>query len=90
MGVLKYEIKKFVMNFSKNLVKEENKDRNFLEKEPKKLEKYLTNFQTNQNYVECKQNLPNIYTKKVNAVRVRSKCNRYENWEKSIKFFLNL
>ena len=29
---LKYEIRKSTMNVSKNLVKEENKDRNFLEK----------------------------------------------------------
>ena len=36
---LKHKIKKFTMNFSKNLVKEDNKDRNFLEKELKKLEK---------------------------------------------------
>ena len=36
---LKYEIRKFTMNFSKNLVKEKNKNRNFLEKELKILEK---------------------------------------------------
>ena len=36
------------MNFSKNLVKKENKDRNFLEKGLNRLEKNLTNFQTNQ------------------------------------------
>ena len=36
---LKYEIRKFAINFSKKLVKEENKDRDFLEKELKKLEK---------------------------------------------------
>ena len=36
---LKYEIRKFTINFSKKFVKEENKDRNFLEKEPKKLGK---------------------------------------------------
>ena len=30
---LKYEIRKFIMNFSKNLVKKENKDRKFLDKE---------------------------------------------------------
>ena len=36
---LKYEIPKFTMTFSKNLVKEENKDQNFLEKELKKLRK---------------------------------------------------
>ena len=36
---LKYEISKFTMNFSKTFVKEENKDRNLLEKKLKKLEK---------------------------------------------------
>ena len=36
---LKYEIRKFTMNFSKNLVKEKNKDRNILEKELKKTRK---------------------------------------------------
>ena len=45
---LKYDIRKFTMNFSKILVKEENKDQNFLEKELKKLEKNLNNFQTNE------------------------------------------
>ena len=40
---LKYEIRKFTMNFSKSLVKKENKDRKFLEKElniSKKLMQY--------------------------------------------------
>ena len=40
---LKYEIRTITMNFSKNLVKEENKDRNFLEKEIKIFEENLTN-----------------------------------------------
>ena len=35
-------------------------------------------------------NLQNIYTKKVNGIRIRSKCNWYEDGEKSTKFFLNL
>ena len=30
---LKYEIRKFTINFSKKLVKEENKDQNFFKKE---------------------------------------------------------
>ena len=33
---LKYEIRKFTMNFSKKFVKEENKDRNFFRKRTKK------------------------------------------------------
>ena len=76
---LKYEIRKFTMNFSKNLVKKKNKGRNFLEKELNRLEKNLTNFQTNQYYLECKQKLQNIYTKKANGIRIRSKCNWYKN-----------
>ena len=36
---LKYETRKFTINFSQKLVKEENKDLNFLEKELKKLVK---------------------------------------------------
>ena len=47
------------MNFSKNLIKKENKDRNFLE-ELNRVEKNLTNFQTNQYYLKCKQKLQNI------------------------------
>ena len=71
------------MNFSQNHVKEENKDQTFLEKELKKIEKKLTNFQTNQYYLECKQKLQNIYTKNVNGRRIKSKCNWYKNKEKS-------
>ena len=87
---LKYEIRKFTINFSKNLVKEKNKDRIFLEKELKKLEKNLDNLQTNECYLGCKQKLQNRYTKKVNGRRIKSKRNWYENREKSTKFFLNL
>ena len=36
---LKYEIRKFTLNFSNKFVKVENKDRNFLGKELRKLEK---------------------------------------------------
>ena len=41
---LKCKIRKFTVNFSKDLVIEENKDQNFLERELKKLEETLTNF----------------------------------------------
>ena len=41
---LKYEIRKFTMDFSKKPVKKENIDRQFLEKELNKLEKNLINF----------------------------------------------
>ena len=50
---LKYKIRKFTRKFLKKVVKEENKDRDLLEKGLKKLGKNLTNFQTNQYYLEC-------------------------------------
>ena len=51
------KIRKFTIDFSKKLVKEENKDRNFLEKELKNWKKNLNNLQTNDYYLECKQKL---------------------------------
>ena len=88
MGVLKYEIRKFAMNFSKNVVKEENKDRKIFRKKLKIFEKSLTNFQANHNYVN--KNFEIYIPKKVNGIINRSKCNWYENGEESTKFFLNL
>ena len=41
---LKCKIRKFTVNFSKDLVTRENKYQNVLERELKKLEKILTNF----------------------------------------------
>ena len=62
--------------FFKNLDIEENKGQNFLEKDLKKIKKRkLTNFQTKQYYLKHKQKLQNIYTKKVNGIRTRSKSN---------------
>ena len=58
---LKYEIRKFTINYSKKLVKEENKDRNLWENELKKQGKNRNNFQANEYYLECKQKL--IYVK---------------------------
>ena len=34
--------------------------------------------------------LQNIYTKEVNGIRIRSKCNWYEDGQKSTKLLLNL
>ena len=58
------------MSFSENPIKEENKDQHFSDKKLKELEKNLTNFQTNVYYLECKQNLQNKNTIKVNGIRI--------------------
>ena len=90
---LKYEIRKFTINFSKKLVKEEiekQRSKLFRKRTKKAGKKKLNNFQADEYYLECKKKLQKIYTKKVNGIRIRSKCNWYENGEKSSKFFLNL
>ena len=40
--------------------------------------------------MDYKERLNTIYSKKVNGIRIRSKCDWCENGEKSTKFFLNL
>ena len=40
--------------------------------------------------MEYKERLNTIYSKKVNGMRIRSKCDWYESGGKSTKFFLNL
>ena len=40
--------------------------------------------------MEYKEKLNTIYSKKVNGIRIRSKCDWYKSGGKSTKFFLNL
>ena len=47
-------------------------------------------FQFDDNYLECKNNLEQIYQEKPNGIKIRSKCDWYEFFEKSSNFFLNL
>ena len=54
------------------------------------LESSVTNYYNNLQYIEYKERLNTIYSKKVNGIRIRSKCDWYENGEKSTNFFLNL
>ena len=76
--------------FSKNLCQKENIEKNSLEETLKYMEENTEDFQTNSQYLECQSKLNLIYEKKVNGIKVRSKCNWYESGEKSSKFFLNL
>ena len=87
---LKYEIRKFTIDFSKALSKNEKQEVSYLEKKLKDLECDLSNTKTRDQYLDSKDKLENIYTKKANGIRIRSKCSWYECGEKSSKFFLNL
>ena len=78
---LKYEFRKFTKMFSKNLHQKENIEKNSLEETLKYMEENTKDFQTNSQYLECQSKLNLIYEKRVNGIKVRSKCNWYESGE---------
>ena len=63
---------------------------NTLENKMKTSEENLTNNESNQDYLKGKRDLNYTYNQKVEGIKVRSKCNWYEDGEKSSYFFLNL
>ena len=86
---LKYEIRKFLIEFSKLQAQNTKEEKMFLENKFKKLENN-TNYIGNLEYIDCGNNLDKINDQKINGMRIRSKCNWYEYSEKSSKNFLNL
>ena len=61
-----------------------------LENKIKTVEENLTNNENNEEYLKCKRDLNYIYDQKIEGIKIRSKCNWYEDGEKSSKVFLNL
>ena len=90
-GFLKYQIRKFTIRFSKMRAKEERKQRDELETTLKSLEKNLSTEENQCLYDKCKRDLEEIYDNIAEGrIRIRSRCQWYEEGEKSSKFFLNL
>ena len=87
---MKYEIRKFPPKYAKAIAENTRKEIDSLEIELKHLETDLKNYQTSQKYLDCKSKLDEIYSKKADGVRIRSKTDWYKSGEKSNKFFLNL
>ena len=85
--LLKYEIRKFIISYSKVIAKEERARRLKLENTLKFLENNLTDNLKKQQYGLLKCELDEIYEKIAEGVRVRSRCQQYEEGEKSNKFF---
>ena len=88
--LLKCEIRKFIISYSKVIAKEERARRLKLENTLKFLENNLTDNLKKQIYEVLKCELDEIYDKIAEGVIVRSRCQQYEEGEKSNKFFLNL
>ena len=87
---LKHEIWKFTIRFSINLAEEVRNETQSLEEKVKNFESSVTNYHNDLQYIEYTEKVKNYLFKKVNGIRIRSKCNWYEYGEKSTKFFLNL
>ena len=62
----------------------------YLEKNLNNLENVLGNDDNLESYHNVKDKIVEIYEKKAEDARIRSKCLWYEKGEKSTKFFLNL
>ena len=86
---LRYEIQKNSIQFSKTLSKIKNRERLELENKLKVFEANPV-LQCDNEYLDCKERLDNLYQEQINGIRIRSRCDWYEYGEKSSKFFLNL
>ena len=87
---MKYEIRKFSISFSKNLAKTERIIQTNLESGVKNLKQNFKDEEDFNAYSSCKLELENIYDKKAEGAKIRSKCEWYQDGEKATKFFLNL
>ena len=87
---LKYGICKFSISFSKNFAKKERIKQTNLKNRIKTLDQSLKNEEDFNAYNLCKLELENIYDKKAEGGKIRSKCEWYQHGEKPTKFFFNL
>ena len=76
---IKFEIRQFSIIFSKNLSKSLNAEGEILEKELKYFEKSSSSY--SDDYLACKTKLDKIYDKKVEGLRITSKCDCHEKGE---------
>ena len=83
--LLKYEIRKFTINFSKLLARESRKEKCILENKLRNLESDVSNKKQFEDYQKCKADLESIYENIANGQKICSKCNWYQYGEKSSK-----
>ena len=88
--IVKYEMQKFSIRYSKVIPKEKRKKQHELENKLQILEKSLSSNKNVEEYHKCKVDLYEIYDNIAEGVKVRSKCQWFEESEKSTKYSLNL
>ena len=75
----------FLLNFLNNMLKI-NELKHYFRKQIKTIAN--ADFQFDNHYLECKNNLEQIYQGKANGIKIRSKCDCYEFGEKLRNFSL--
>ena len=87
---LKYETRKFRINFSKKVAQNSCKLQRDLETKIKNLEQDIINEDKLNEYKTAKDEFENFYDSVATRVKIRSKCNWCQYSKKSTKYFLNL
>ena len=88
--LLKYEVRKFTINYTKQIAKGKRQQRVNLENQLKIFEKCLDEDDNLSKHNAIKNELDAIYHHITETIRIRSKCKWYEHSEKSTKFLFNL
>ena len=88
--LLKYEIRKFAINFFRKLAQNSRKLQTDLESKIKNLEQNTTDKDKFNEYKTAKDELEILYDKIATGVKIRSKYDLHQYGEKSTKYFLNL
>ena len=76
--IMKYEIRKFTIKFSKSKKKEINRQKHLLEHKLCHLERNLTNEENRTEYNDVKQQLNEIQDREIDGAILRSKIQWYE------------
>ena len=87
---LKYEIRKFSIEFSKNKAKLRRKKLSRLKVKLKEVEQKIANGKAKEQHNAYRSKINETYDEISNGIKIRSKCDWYEFGEKSNKFFLTL
>ena len=87
---LKYEIRKFTIEFSKNKANLKRKKLSRLKVKLTELEQNLSNDKAKEQYNAYRGEINEIYNEIRNGMKIRRKCDWYEFGEKSNKFFLTI
>ena len=90
LEILKYEIRKFSVRYSKVTAEKKVKKQSELESKFKILEKSLSCDENIEDNHKCKADLNQIYDNLAERVKLRSKFLWYEESKKSSKYFVNL